>query len=117
MHKKTVRSGLRLIAAGMVFVMVATFFHDELSRLLFLDMAGEARLTFIGFFLGGACGGFGVLIAAVGLLQTGYNEARLRLAPTIFFLFSLVVLFCVLAYQSITVPMPPRLPPGESVNI
>ncbi|HBG07202.1 MAG: hypothetical protein A2075_23810 [Geobacteraceae bacterium GWC2_58_44] len=117
MYKKTVRSGLRLIAVGIVCVMGATFFHDELSRLLFLDLANEARLTFFGFFLGGVCGGCGVLVAAVGLLQSGANEPRVRLVPTVLFLLSLIVLFFVLAYNSVTVPLTPTLPPGESINI
>jgi len=117
MRNKTIRSGLRFIAAGIVCVMVATFFHAEVSRLLFLDMADEARLTFLGFFLGGICGGCGVLVAAVGLLQSGSQEARVRLAPTVLLLISLIALFFVLAYNSMSVPQANPLQQGESVNI
>jgi hypothetical protein len=117
MRKRTVKTGLRFIAVGILCVMVATFFHDELSRLFFLDLAGEARLTFLGFFLGGLFSALGVLTAAVGFLQSGYNEARVRLAPTVFLLFSLIVLFFALAYTSVTLPRAPDLPQGESINI
>jgi len=117
MRKSTVRSGLRLIAFGVACVMVATFFQEPVARLLFLGMAGEASLTFFGFFLGGMCGGCGVLVAAAGLLQGGGQEREVRLFPTILLLFSLIFLFFVLAYHSITTPAPPRLTPGESISI
>lgn len=117
MHKKTVRSGLRLIAAGMVFVLVATFFHDQLSRLLFLDMVNQGRVTFLGFFLGGISAGCGVLVSAVGLLRSGGDEPQVVLTPTFVFLFSLVLLFFVLAYKTVPAQLRPMLPPGESVNI
>ena len=117
MRKKTVRSGLRFIAAGIMCVMVATFFHSELSRLFFLDMFNEARLTSLGFFAGGLSGAWGVLVAAAGLLQSGSEEPRVRLAPTVMLLISLIVLFFVLAYNSISIPTAPSLQRGESVDI
>ena len=117
MRERTVRSGLRFIAAGILCVMVATFFHAEVSRLLFLDTFNEARLTSVGFFIGGVTGAWGVLVAAAGLLQSGSAEPRVRLAPTVMLLLSLIVLFFVLAYNSIPLPQGPSLPPGESVDI
>lgn len=117
MRKKTVRSGLRFIAAGIVCVMIASIFHDQVSRLLFLDMANEVRLTFLGFFMGGTFAGCGVLVAAVGLLQSGVDEVRVRLAPTVVLVLSLIVLFFVLGYNSVTAPKVSPLQPGESINI
>jgi preprotein translocase subunit Sec61beta len=117
MRKKTVRRGLRFIAVGILCLMVATFFPAQASRLLFLGIGGEVRLTFFGFFLGGMCGGCGVLVAAAGLLQSGSEETRVRLAPTVMLLLSLVVLFFVLAYNSVTAPQTTPLQPGDSVNI
>lgn len=117
MRKATVRSGIRAISAGIISLMAATFFHDELAHLLFLGVEAEARLTFFGFFLSGVLGGFGVLVAALGLLQSGAGHARVRLAPSLMLLFSLVMLFFFLTYTSITTPPPPVLEPGESINI
>lgn len=117
MRKKTVRSGFRFMAAGIVCVMAATFFHADLSRLLFLGMDGESRLTFLGFFVGGMCGGCGVLVAAAGLLQTGSEDARIRLFPTILLLISLVFLFFFLVFNSFSVPNPTPLQKGESISI
>lgn len=117
MRKSTVRRGIRSICAGILALIAATFFHSEISALLMLGIAGEARLTFLGFFLSGVLGGFGVLVAALGLLQNGEGEPRVRLFPTMVLLFSLVVLFFVLTYTWITSPSAPVLAPGESINI
>lgn len=117
MRKKTVRSGIRAIAASIISLMVATFFHDSLAEFLLLGLEGEARLVFCGFFLAGILGGFGVLVAAIGLLQSEASHSRARLAPSILLLLSLVFLFFVLTYTSFTNPAPPRLEPGESISI
>ena len=118
MRKKTVRTGLKFMLAGIVCVMVATFFPDEAASLLLLGIGGDVRITFLGFFLGGVCGGCGVLVSAVGLLQSGADEKGVRLAPTVLLLLSLILLFFVLAYNAFTtIPEAPALPRGESINI
>jgi hypothetical protein len=118
MRKKTVRTGLKFMLAGVACVTIATFFPGEAASLLFLGIGGDVRITFLGFFLGGACGGCGVLVSAAGLLQAGGDERDVRLAPTVLLMLSLVVLFFVLAYNSFTAPPEsPTLPRGESINI
>ena len=118
MRKTTIRRGLRFIIFGMLCVLAVTFFHGELSQLFFLGFGGDAQITFLGFFLGGLFGGCGVLIAAVGLmLQSSAREAQVRLAPTILLLISVVLVFFFLVYNSFTVPVTPRLQPGESISI
>jgi len=118
MRKKTVRTGLKFMLAGIVCVLVATFFPSEAANLLFLGIGGDVRVTFLGFFLGGACGGCGVLVSATGLLQSGGDERGVRLAPTVLLLLSLIILFFVLAYNALTtIPESPALPRGESINI
>lgn len=117
MRKTTVRSGIRAIAAAILSLTAATFYHEELATLLSLGLEGEARLTFFGFFLAGMLGGFGVLVAALGLLQSGNGNARVRLLPSLLVLFSMVVFFFVLTYTSVTTPPEPRLDSGESITI
>jgi hypothetical protein len=118
MRKKTVRSGLKFMLAGMVCVMIATFYPGEVASLLMLGIGGDVRITFLGFFLGGMCGGCGVLVAATGLLQSGPDERGVRLAPTVLALFSLIILFFVLAYSAlVTPPAAPSLPRGQSIDI
>ena len=117
MRNKTVRSGIRSISYGIMCLIAATFFHTELATILPLGLEGEARLTFFGFFMAGALGGFGVLVAAMGLLQSGAGQPRVRLVPSFLLLVSLVALFFFLTYNSVTTPPPPRLEPGESIDI
>ncbi|WP_136514118.1 hypothetical protein [Geomonas edaphica] len=117
MRKTTVRRGIKAINAGLIALIAATFFHSEISALLMLGIAGEARLTFFGFFMAGMLGGFGVLVAALGLVQGSAAESRTRLLPSFMLLFSLVVLFFVLTYTWITTPAPPPLQRGESITI
>ncbi|HBA86491.1 MAG TPA: hypothetical protein DCZ75_00480 [Geobacter sp.] len=117
MRKTTVRSGIRFISAGIIALMAATFFHAEIATLLFLGTGGEARLTFLGFFLSGILGGYGVLLTAFGFLRSGAGHPPVRVVPSMIFLFSLIVLFFVLAYTSITTPRAPTLRPGESISI
>jgi hypothetical protein len=118
MRKRTVRSGLKFMVMGVACVIVATFFPREAADLLLLGIGGDVRVTFLGFFLGGVCGGCGVLVSAVGLVQGGANERAVRLAPTIAMLVSLTLLFFVLAYRSFTaVPEYAPLQRGESITI
>lgn len=117
MRKSTVRRGIRSICSGVAALIVATFFHGQLAGLLRLGAVGEGRLTFAGFFLAGVFGGFGVLLAALGLLQRDMGEQRTRLLPAIVLLFCLIGLFFVLTYTWITSPQPLPLAPGDSINI
>jgi hypothetical protein len=117
MRKSTVRRGIRSICVGVVALIVATFFHSDLAIIFRLGLEGEGRLTFVGFFLAGMFGGFGVLLAALGLLQSGTGESRLRLLPSIVLLFCLIGLFFVLTYTWITSPQSLPLAPGDSINI
>jgi hypothetical protein len=118
MRKKTVKSGLKFMLAGIICVIIATFFSAEAANILLLGIGGEVRITFLGFFLGGVCGGCGILVAATGLLQAGGVERDVRLVPTVVLLVSMVVLFFVLAYNSLTAtPEAPPLQRGESISI
>jgi hypothetical protein len=117
MRKRTIRSGLRFMIAGIACVILATFFHAQISNLLFAGMADEGKLTFLGFFLGWMLSGYGALWTVAGFVQSGANSERVRLAPTFLLLVSLVVLFFVLAYDSMSSPRVPPLQPGETINI
>jgi hypothetical protein len=118
MRKKTVRSGLRLITAGMLCLLAGTFFPVDLAGLFLLGFGGEARVILLGFILGWVLGGCGVLLASAGLvLQGGIDESRLRLTPSIMLLISVIVLFFFLAFGSFTPHQTPQLPSGESITI
>lgn len=118
MRKSTVRKGIRAMTIGILFVMAATFFSYQLSQIFFQDLAGEAHVTLLGFFLGGIFGGCGVVITAAGLLlPAGPQDARLRLGPAVLALIGVILLFVFLVFNSFNTPPPTRLQPGESVTI
>lgn len=117
MRKKTVKLGLNYILVGMVLVIIATFFHEEVAWLFLLSPGGEARFTFLGLFIGGLCGGFGVLISAFGLLQGPALEKNIYLTPILIILAAAFLLFFMLLYSSIRNPEPPKVRPGETITI
>ena len=45
MRKKTVRTGLKFMLAGVACVTIATFFPGEAASLLFLGIGGDVRIT------------------------------------------------------------------------
>lgn len=109
---------MRFVLAGVVAVMLATFFHDEAARLFRFSASGEVRFTFLGFLIGGLFGCAGVLIAVIGLLQGAIpTERNIRLVPVLLMLVATVLLFFVLFYTTVTRPELPRLRPGETVTI
>ena len=117
MRRRTVRSGMRFMAAGVICVILATFFQGQLSRLLFMGMADQARLTFFGFLVGWILSGWGALVAVAGFVQSGQGKETERLAPAFLLLVSLIILFFVLAYNAMTSPPSPQLRQGETVDI
>lgn len=117
MRKSTVRTGLRLILAGIVTVILATFYHGTLAALVSLTAAEEARLVFLGLFWGGALGGAGIIVAAYGLLRSGMLGSEVRLLPIMIVLAAAMLLFFLLLYSSLRETPPPRLRPGETITI
>ena len=109
---------MNYILAGMVAVIIATFFHDETAWLFRLSAGGEVQFTFLGIVFGGVFAGVGVLIAALGLLQGAVvSDRSVRLIPVLLLLFSALMLFFILFYSTLTSPEPPRLRPGETITI
>jgi uncharacterized membrane protein YcaP (DUF421 family) len=108
---------MRFMISGVICVTLVTFFHLEISRFLFMGLADEARVTYLGFILGWVLGGWGALVAVAGFVQSGSANDRVSLAPTFLLLTSVVVLFFVLAYNAMTSPSAPKLRPGETIDI
>ena len=117
MRKRTLRSGMRVMVAAIVCVIVATFFSSQVSRWLFMGMADEGRLSFLLFFMGWVCAGWGTLVAVAGFVQSGAGNEQVKIASTFILLISLIVLFFVLAYNSMITPSVPPLKPGDTINI
>jgi hypothetical protein len=117
MRKKTVRTGLSLIQAAVILLIVATFYHSSVAWLLNLSANNELQFTILGIITGGVLGGIGVIVAAIGLLQRTVLEKNVRLIPVMMMIGALIVIFIVLSYTSLTSPEPPQLHPGETITI
>jgi hypothetical protein len=117
MRKGTAKTGLNLILAGVAPLILATFYHEQIARLLFLPPAGETALIYLGFFWGGVCGCLGILVTVTGLVRSAGRGPDVRLAPTVILLAAAIILYFYLLYESFTRPAPPKLHPGETITI
>jgi len=117
MNKRTVKSGLNLICAGIVAIILSTFFNDDVTRFLSLTVSGQKRFIVFGLFCGGLCSGLGIMIALAGALHSQADSRDIRLARTVLLLLVVILLFFVLFYRSIHSPLQPPLRPGEAIII
>jgi uncharacterized membrane protein required for colicin V production len=117
MRKKTIRSGLKLISGGIVSVVLATYFHEQIASLFRLSQDAETRFIFMGLFCGGGLGFCGILITVIGFLLSPNGLENKSLLPALCFLFGIIVIFFLLLVHSFTVNEHPRLRPGETITI
>lgn len=121
MRKKTVRSGMRLVLAALMLIIIASFYLGGVSELLSLSLDAEMRFYRLGIFWAAAMGGYGVVVSAFGLvLPPRRSDQDVRLMPSIFLIIGVVSLFFYLLAASIHAPTEPtrdRLRPGETITI
>ena len=117
MRRSTVKSGLRLIIGGIVAVILASFFHEQLAELLFLSPAGETEFIYLGLFWGGVLGFCGILVTIIGFLRAPAGEQRVNLFSSVITLIVVILLFFILLFVTFRNPEQPRLRPGETITI
>lgn len=117
MRKGTLKKGVNLLNAGLVAVILATFYHTGIAWLFRLSPAGETQLIFFGLFWGGVLGGAGIMVVLFGLLRQSVPGERTRLTPAVALLAVLAVFFLALWFFSSTTSIQPRLSPGETITI
>ena len=117
MRKKTVKTGFNLILAGVVSLILATFYHGHIARLLLLSQGGETIFVLLGFLVGGAAGCLGILVVLAGMLLGPGKEQGIRLSYTVILLASALVIYIFLSFLSITGTEPSGLEPGETITI
>lgn len=117
MRGNTVKSGLKLIIGGIVSVILATFFHEQIARLLFLSPGGETEFIFLGLFWGGVLGFCGTLVTVIGFLRAPAAGEKVRIIPSLVTLLVLLLCFLLLFFISFRSPEQPRLRPGETITI
>jgi len=121
MRKRTVRNGMRLVMAALILIILASFYHGNLSELFSLSIAAENRIYSLGIFWAAAIGGYGVVLAAFGLvLPRGKQDESVRILPLSLLITGFILLFFYLLASSFNTPADfeqKRLRPGETITI
>ncbi|MSN25767.1 MAG: hypothetical protein GJV46_07830 [Geobacter sp.] len=121
MRKRTVRNGMRLVMAALILIILASFYHGNLSELFSLSIASENRIYSLGIFWAAAIGGYGVVLAAFGLvLPHEKRDESVRILPIFLLITGLILLFFYLLASSFNTPADfkqQRLRPGETITI
>jgi hypothetical protein len=119
MRKRTIRSGMRLLLAALLLIILATFYHGGLGHLLALNVATEQRVFSVGMFAAAALGGYAVVMAVFGLvLPADCRDAKVRIMPVFIMLFCAVALFFYLFLASFSLPVEEQpLRPGTTISI
>ncbi len=121
MRKRSIRNGMRLVLAALVLIIVASFYHDRVAKILSLSLDAEMRFYRLGIFWAAAMGGYGVVLTAFGLvLQRNPRDAGIRILPVFVMIICMVSLFFYLlaaSFDSSRNPPRERLRPGETITI
>jgi uncharacterized membrane protein YgaE (UPF0421/DUF939 family) len=117
MRKRIVKTGSNLLLAGVVSLILATFYHGHVARLLLLSPGGETVFIFLGFLVGTGAGSLGILLALAGVVLAPRKEQEVRLSYTLILLASAIVIYLFLSYLSLTGTEQPRLEPCETITI
>lgn len=120
-RKRTIRNGMRLIMAALVLIVLASFYHVQLSELFSLSSAAESRIYRLGIFWAAAIGGYGVVLTVFGLVLSPVRyDAGVRLLPVVIGISVVIFLFFYLLSSSLDAPVREeqrRLRPGETITI
>jgi hypothetical protein len=121
MRKRTIRNGMRLVLAALMLIIVASFFHEGVGGILSLSLDAEMRFYQLGIFWAAAIGGYGVVLAAFGLVLPGnQRDAGIRVMPLFLMIVAAVSFFFYLLAASFNAPSDSpreRLRPGETITI
>jgi len=117
MRKRTVKTGLNLILAGIVPLILASFYHEHIARLLFLSPEAEIILVYLGFIFGCLSGCIGISVTVFGLARSAGKAPYASLTHTIILLLAALIIYFFLFYASFTNTEPPKLRPGETITI
>lgn len=121
MRKRTIRNGMRLVLAALVVITISSFYHGSVADILSLSLDSEMRFYRLGIFWAAAIGGYGVVLAAFGLVLPGtQRDTGVQVMPAFLMIVAVVSLFFYLLVSSFDPPRVPRherLRPGETITI
>ena len=118
MRKRTVRKGLRLLAAAVTLLLLGTFYSQQLNSIFDLPADGAMEFVRLALFWGGMLGGGAIITISVGLVQRSRGDENIMLFPAVILVLIITTLFFALFYQSLASPSPQQpLRPGETLII
>lgn len=121
MRKRTVRNGLRLVTASLIMIILASFYHVQLSEVFSLSTVSEGRIYRSALFWAAAIGGYGVVQSVFGFIMSPRkNDIPVRLAPVVVCVCALICIFFYLLTSAFDTPDREnrrRLRPGETITI
>ncbi|MDD2732717.1 MAG: hypothetical protein PHF56_02155 [Desulfuromonadaceae bacterium] len=121
MRKRTIRNGMRLVLIALIMIILASFYHSQITDFFSLSMPAEIRVYRNGMFWASAIGGYGVVVMAFGFaLSPRKNDAEVRLLPFIVLISVMIALFFYLLSSAINAPSideQRRVRPGETITI
>jgi hypothetical protein len=121
MRKRAIRSGMRLVLAALVVIILTSFYSDRVGEVLSLSYDAELRLYQLGIFCAAAMGGYGVVLTAFGLiLPATQRDSGVRVMPAFLMIVAVVFLFFYLLAASFYSPANPERQhprPGETITI
>jgi len=118
MRKRTVRKGLRLLAAAVMLLLLGTFYSQQMNTIFALPADGAMEFVRLALFWGGVLGGGAIVIISAGLVQRSRGDENIRLFPSVIMVLIMTALFFILFYRSLTSPPQEQpLRPGETLII
>lgn len=121
MRKRTVRNGMRMIMAALVMIVLASFYHIQISDAFSFSAEAENRVYQLGMFWSAVLGGYGVVATALGCAMSPVkNDIQVRILPAFIGISVMVLWFFFLLYASFNAPPREeqrRLHPGDAITI
>lgn len=121
MRKRTVRNGMRLVLIALIIIIVASFFHSQITDYFSLSASAESSVYRNGMFWAAAIGGYGAVVTVLGfILSPRKNDSEVRLFPVFIGIATLIFLFFYLLSDAIDTPNGDeqrRVRPGETITI
>ena len=121
MRKRTVRNGMRMVMTALILIVIASFYHAQISDLFSLSSSGESQFYRLGIFWAAAIGGYGAIVTTLGfVLSPQKNDSQIRLLPIFMSISAMIFLFFYLLSSAIEPPPRDdqrRLRPGETITI
>lgn len=119
MRKRTIRSGMRILLAALLLIIVASFFHAGIADFFSLSMHTEQRIYSLGIFWAAAMGAYGVMLATLGfILPSTPRDDGVRVLPLFMLIAFGMIFFFYLFVTTLTTPVNERpLRPGSTITI